>query len=69
MNPTMFDQPFTWTEITVPHGCVMCDGPVVIRFSQKGAVSLCVRCRSMARPKLEVADGRLTLQQRFEADA
>lgn len=69
MNPTTMDQPATWTEFTVPAGCVLCEGTVVIRLSERGAVSLCRGCRTVARPTLEYENGRVTLQQRFTADA
>ncbi len=69
MTPLTNPEPNTFSEFTVPNGCVLCDGTMVVRVSEKGAFSVCRSCHTMSKPKLEVVRGRITLEQKFSADA
>ena len=69
MNPLPNPEPMTFSEFSVPNGCVLCEGTMVVRVSHKGAFSVCRSCRTVAKAKLDVVHGRLTMEQKFGADA
>lgn len=37
-------------DLTLPEGCMLCGGELVIRLSPAGAASVCKACRWISRP-------------------
>jgi hypothetical protein len=54
-------------DIEIPGGCALCAGPLAMRVSRRGAVSVCVACRWVARPQVEF--GPTGLQVAFNPSA
>jgi hypothetical protein len=48
-------------DFELPGGCALCGGPLSVRLSHNGAHSVCVPCRWMARPSVELRPGGMNV--------
>ena len=46
-------------DLEIPDGCALCSGPLALRVNRRGAISVCVTCRWVARPSVELGEGGL----------
>lgn len=56
-------------DVFVPTGCPLCGGPISLRVSPKGATSVCVPCRWIARPMVDFGPRGLQLAFGSTAEA
>jgi hypothetical protein len=44
-------------EVTLPGGCILCSGDLIVRFTAAGAASFCPTCRWISHPQVRREDG------------
>jgi hypothetical protein len=56
-------------DMTLPGGCAVCDGDLVIRVAPGSARGFCASCHALSRPQVRLVEGQLQIAYPMEGQA